>query len=124
MMNSKEIAKIAGPSITVMTASELLNFHIWATNIPSVTYLNGMLLFVAGISIIRIHNRWVCGWSVLVTLVAWFGIIGGLFRVFFPEANQAADNTATYMVISFLLAIGIFLTCKAFIPENHKPASH
>jgi len=119
-MNSKELAKLVGPAVTVMTASELLNFHIWATNIPPVTYLNGMLLFISGISILRIHNRWVIGWPVLVTLVGWFSILGGLFRVFFPEAKQATDNTASYVVISFLLAMGLLLTFKAWWPEKNK----
>ena len=118
MMNSKEIAKLIGPTISVMTLSEVINFHIWATNIPPVTYLNGILLFVAGISILRIHNRWVFSWPLLVTLVGWFGILGGLFRIFFPEAKQAEDNTVSYVVIFFLFAVGIFLTFKAFSRDN------
>ena len=118
MMNSKEISKLIGPTISVMTISEIINFHIWAINIPPVTYLNGMILFVAGISIVRVHNRWVRGWPVLVTLVGWFGIIAGLFRIFFPEAKQADDTTASYVVISFLLAVGIFLTFKGYSRGN------
>jgi len=118
MMNSKEISKLVGPTITVMTLSEMINFRIWATNIPAVTYLNGIILFVAGISIIRIHNLWVRSWPLLVTLVGWFGIVGGLFRIFFPEAKQASDNTGTYVLISLLLVMGIFLTFKAFSRNN------
>jgi hypothetical protein len=84
MADSKHIAKLVGPTISVMTISEILNFHIWATNIPPVTYLNGIMLFIAGLSIIRVRNYWVRSWPVLVTLVGWFGILGGVFRVFFP----------------------------------------
>jgi hypothetical protein len=118
MTNSKQLAKLIGPSISVMTVSELINFHIWATNIPPVTFMNGMLLFIAGISILRDHNHWVRDWSVLITLVGWFGIFGGLFRIFFPEAKQAPENTTSYIVIGLLLAIGIFLTFKAFSRES------
>ena len=120
MTDSKQLAKLIGPTISVMTLSEIFNFHIWATNIPPVTFLNGMLLFIAGISILRDHNLWVRDWPVVITLVGWFGVLGGLFRVFFPEAKQAPENTASYVVIYFLLAVGIFLTFKAYVRENNK----
>ena len=114
MTNSKQLARLIGPTISVMTMSEMLNYHIWTTNIPPVTYLNGILLFLAGISIIRDHNRWVRSWPVVITIVGWFGILSGLFRIFFPEAKQADENTSTFVVISFLLAVGIFLTFKGY----------
>jgi uncharacterized YccA/Bax inhibitor family protein len=120
MMNSKEISKLAGPTMSVMIISELINFHIWATNIPPVTYLNGMILFVAGLSILRIHNIWVRRWPVLVTLTGWFGILLGALRIFFPEAKQAADNTSAYIVISLLGLVGLFLTFKGYWPEKEK----
>jgi uncharacterized membrane protein len=120
MMNSKEISKLVGPTVSVMTISEIINFHIWATNIPPVTYLNGMILFVAGLSILRIHNIWVRRWPVLVTLTGWFGILLGLLRIFFPEAKQAADNTSAYIMISLLGLVGFFLTFKGYWPEKEK----
>ena len=118
MTNSKQLAKLIGPTISVMTISEIINFHIWAANIPPVTFLNGMLLFLGGLSILRDHNLWVRQWPVVITLVGWFGILGGLFRIFFPETKQAPENTASYVVIFLLLAVGIFLTFKAYRRKN------
>ena len=118
MTNSKQLAKLIGPAITVMTISEIINLHIWATNIPPVTFLSGMLLFIAGISILRDHNLWVRDWRVVVTIVGWFGVIGGLFRIFFPEAKQAPENAGTYVVISLLVAVGLFLTFKGYVGKR------
>ena len=59
MINSRQLAQIIGPTLSVMTLSEMINLSIWENNIPSVTFLNGVLLFVGGISIIRVHNFWV-----------------------------------------------------------------
>jgi uncharacterized YccA/Bax inhibitor family protein len=120
MMNSKEISKLVGPTLTVMTISEIINFRIWATNIPPVTYLNGMISFVAGISILRIHNRWERSWPVLITLMGWFGIALGSLRIFFPEAKQAADNAYVYIMIALLGLVGFFLTFKGYWPEKKK----
>lgn len=120
MTNSKKVAGLIGPSIIAITASELLNLHIWAINIPTVTYLNGTLLFIAGLSIVRAHNCWTSGWPILVTLTGWFVILGGLYRMFFPEAQQLAENIPTYIIIIILGVIGIFLTFKAYSREDSK----
>jgi len=123
MTNSKQIAGLIGPTIVVLTISEMLNFHIWATNFPQLTYLNGLMLFVAGLSIIRAHNRWVRDWSIFVTLAGWFVFLGGLFRMFAPEAQQAPHNTSTFAVMSILLGIGVLLTFKAYSREGSKTPS-
>lgn len=73
---------------------------------PTVTYLNGLLLFIAGLSIVRAHNYWTTSWPVLVTLTGWIAILGGLDRMFFPEAQQLAENISTYVFIIFLGVIG------------------
>jgi hypothetical protein len=64
MTNSKQIAGLIGPTLIVLTISEAMNLHIWANNIAPVTYLNGLLLFVAGLSIVRVHNHWTIRWPV------------------------------------------------------------
>lgn len=113
MTNSKKIAGLVGPIIIALTLSETLNFHIWAVNMAPVIYLNGTLLLVAGISIIRVHNHW-RGWPVLVTLTGWFCIVIGIYRMLFPEASQAPQNTTTYVGLGILFAMGTFLTFKAY----------
>jgi hypothetical protein len=114
MASSKELSKLIGPTLSVMSLSEVLNFQIWSTNMPPVTYLNGVLLFIAGISIIRVHNFWVRSWRVAVTLTGWFCLAAGLFRMFFPQARQAGNTIPTYMMLTTLFATGLFLTIKAF----------
>jgi hypothetical protein len=123
MTNSKQIAKLIGPTLIALTISEAMNLHIWASNIAPVTYLNGTLLFIAGLSIVRVHNRWTGGWPVMVTLVGWVAILGGLFRMFAPEAQQGGQNTATFAVIIVIFAIGIFLTFKAYSREDSNTAA-
>ena len=113
MTNSKKIAGLIGPAMIALTISEAMNFHIWAVNTASVTYLNGALLFVAGLSIIQVHNHW-RSWPVLITLTGWFCILGGVYRMFAPEAQQAPQTTGTNIGLGVLFAIGVFLTFKAY----------
>ena len=117
MTRSKEIAGLLGPTLTAIAVSEAMNLHIWGTNIAPVTYLVGILLFVAGLAIVRAHNRWIRGWPVLVTLVGWAAIFGGLFRMLAPEAQRGLQNVPTfgvYAVDMVLFAIGMLMTFKAY----------
>jgi uncharacterized membrane protein HdeD (DUF308 family) len=50
----------------------------------------------------------------MVTLVGWFAILVGLFRMLAPEVQQASQNApATIISASLVGAIGLFLTFKA-----------
>ena len=116
MTNSKHIAKLIGPTLIVMTISEMMNPRIWDTVTPTQTYLAGTLWFVAGLTIIRSHNSWAFRWSVLITLIGWFALLGGAGRMFFPDAVQQGSQNAS-IVISLqivLMITGLLLTFKAF----------
>jgi len=113
MTNSRKIAGLIGPTIIALTISEAMNFHIWAVNIAPVTYLNGILLFVAGLSIIQVHNHW-RNWPILVTLTGWFCVLGGMYRMFVLEAPQAPQTIGTKIGLEVLFALGFFLTFKAY----------
>jgi len=104
-----------------MTISEAINEHIWVSNPASVIYLNGTLLFVAGFSIIRTHNTW-RGWPAMITLVSWFFMLLGLFRMFAPDIFlQGVQKTSPLIRIVppvLLSIIGIYLTFKGYSREK------
>jgi hypothetical protein len=114
MSNPRDVAALVGPAAAIMVASEALNFRIWATNLPPVTYLDGMILFVVGVAILRAYRRWVLGWPTLVTLSGWFAVLLGLFRVFAPEARQAPPTPLTYVGLGILFAAGCVMTYQAY----------
>jgi len=124
MTNSKHMAKLLGPTIVVMTISEMMNPHIWDTVPPTQTYLAGTLWFIAGLAIIRSHNRWAFRWSVLITFIGWFALLGGTGRMFFPvsvQTGESGQNASVILVVQIiLLIIGMILTWKAFSPDKNK----
>jgi len=124
MADSKNIAALLGPTMIAIGISEALTFRIFATNIAPLISLNGLLLFVAGLAIVRFHNRWTRGWPVMVTLVGWGFLLVGLFRMFAPEVQQAGQNAPTTIITAILVAaIGLFLTFKAYFGrEDNKTA--
>lgn len=118
MTSSRQLAGMIGPTLIVLTISETINLHIWVQNLAPVTYLNGLLLFVAGLATVHTHNRWVRAWPVTVTLVGWILLLGGLFRMFAPEAQQGGKNLPTYVLLTINLAAGVFLTFKSYGPRE------
>src|SRR5580765_8889560 len=96
MPESKRIAGLVGPTIVAMIASEfpLVQPHLYDDQIPPVVYLSGVLMFVAGLAIVRSHNHWARDWTVLVTLSGWFSLVLGLFRMFNADLYKrgAADT--------------------------------
>lgn len=124
MVNSKRIAGLLGPAIVVMTASEfpLVQPHLYDAQIPPVVYLSGILMFVAGLAIIRAHNLWVHDWRILVTLSGWFFLLLGLFRMFaaglYRQSSANASSTFFIVLEGILLLIGLIMTFKAYARDK------
>jgi len=119
-VNSKRIAGLVGPTIVAMVVSEfpLVQPHLYDAQIPPVVYLSGVLMFVAGLAIVRAHNHWAADWTVLVTLSGWFFLGLGLFRMFAAGLYQrgSAQTSSTVLMIleGILLAIGLIMTVRAY----------
>lgn len=122
MEKSKSIAGIVGPTLIVMGFSEmkLWNPTLYDTQIVPLIYLNGVLLFVAGLAIIRNHNIWVYGWQTAVTIIGYLVLIVGLLRMFFPQIQKTEfkNNHSVLIVEILLILLGLFLTLKAYVPTK------
>ena len=119
--NSKNLAGLIGPALIAVTISETINAHIWAANIAPVIHLNGALLFIAGLAIVRAHNHWVRGWPVVVTLVGWVVLCLGLLRMFTPELylkGVQISGVAFIVPTMGVLAVGVYLTFQAYRREK------
>ena len=120
MASSNQLAGLVGPTIVAMIVSEFpfVQPHLYDTQIPPVVYLSGVLMFVAGLAIVRVHNRWARDWTVLVTLAGWFSGTLGLLRMFAASAYQqgaASTPTPVFMVLEgMLLLCGIVLTFQGY----------
>ena len=123
---SRLIAGLAGPLMVAMGTALLVNragmtaMAIEFTRNQGLIFLAGMLALVAGVAIVRVHNVWSGGWPVIVTVLGWLSIVGGLARMWFPWlaapiAEGLAGHSAALMIGGFvLLALGAFLTFKAY----------
>lgn len=123
MTRSKQIAGFLGPTLIVVALSEAKNLRIWEVGVAPLTYLAGLLWFLGGLAIVSLHNRWSTGWPVAITLVGWFFLLGGLFRLLFPDVQQGNLNTpaaGAYALDAVLLVLGVLMTFKAYWPRGER----
>lgn len=120
MAQSKQVAALLGPSLIAVSITESINFDIFTNTSAHLVYLNGTLLFVAGLAIVRSHNYWSTRWPVLITLMGWVFLLVGLVRMIAPvSAQQAAQYPTAVLALTFLLfVIGSILTFYAYRRED------
>lgn len=115
---SRTIARILGPSSIALAVTEWMNMDIFAAQTAPVVYLNGTLLFVAGVAIVQAHNRWVWGWPLLATLAGWGLGIAGLARMIAPRAAQVEAGLGADLIFVALLALGGWLSYKGYVGRD------
>jgi uncharacterized membrane protein HdeD (DUF308 family) len=120
MANSKQIAGLLGPTLVAMLVSEfpLVQPHLYDSQIPPVVYLSGVLMFVAGLAVVRVHNLWVRNWTVLITVTGWFFLLLGLLRMFaasqYHQATASASSTAFIALEGVLFVVALIITYQGY----------
>lgn len=87
---------------------------IFAQQTAPVVYLNGTLLFLAGVAVLQAHWRWRLDWSALVTATGWMVAAVGLLRMAFPEARQLEGGLLADSVFLGLGLLGLSLSLVGY----------
>jgi hypothetical protein len=120
MASSKRIGALLGPTLAIMLVAEfpLVQPHLYDAQIPPVVYLSGILMFLAGLAIVRAHNVWAWNWTVLVTLCGWFLLRLGIVRAFaadqYRQASAAMDSRALVVAEACLLVVALVITWRSY----------
>jgi hypothetical protein len=118
MTSSRTIARIIGPALVAVGVTEAINIGSFAGNAAPVVYLNGMVLFIGGLAIVQMHNRWLRAWPVLVTVTGWALVLGGLARMIAPTATPIGAGAVTDGVLAIVVSVGSYL---AWCGYRHQP---
>ncbi|HXF53354.1 MAG TPA: hypothetical protein VNK52_04450 [Hyphomicrobiaceae bacterium] len=109
MRDSAFIARLIGPLLLVNALAILINRKGFqemisgATRNPAVIYFAGLLTLLAGLTIVEFHNVWTLGWPLIITLIGWLAIVGGIARTMFPARMAAIGES---MVLRERLMVG------------------
>src|SRR6202047_5306871 len=124
MSSSKFIARLIGPLFVVSGIAMLWNHGSYPDMVeeflrsPALIYIAGFLALLGGLAIVNVHNSWNWGWQLIVTVVGWLAIIGGIVRMTAPQFIQAIGaaiytQPAVMIPVAILVvALGGFLSFK------------
>jgi hypothetical protein len=51
-------------------------------------YVAGILAMFAGLAIVNVHNVWHWKWPVIITVLGWMSLLGGIIRILIPQEGQ------------------------------------
>jgi hypothetical protein len=134
MQRSIYLAKLIGPVSVTMGVGMLLNapiFRILAEQFLSsyaLIFLAGLLTLTAGIALVLAHNVWVGDWRLIITLIGWLSVIGGMFRIVAPNlvvriGGAVVSHGEVFMVAGFaVLVIGGVLSYFGYADTLSSPA--
>ena len=98
MQTSIFLAKLMGPVLLVIGVGALLStagYRAMAEEFlrsRALIYLAGLLALVPGLAIVLVHNVWTLDWRVLITVLGWLAMIGGVFRILCPQQVTAIGS--------------------------------
>jgi len=80
----------------------------------ALTFVSGCVGIILGVILINYHNIWVKNWTVLITILSWLMLIGGIIVVIFPKSIPyfkgwtKRDKLLGFFMVAFGLLMGYF----------------
>ncbi len=96
MQRSILLAKLIGPPFLAIALGLFLNRNTYWGMIDEVIrhpspignmliYLSGLLSLLGGLAIVNAHPSWTRDWRVIITIIGWLMLIGGIVRIVLPN---------------------------------------
>lgn len=98
MQKSVFLAQLIGPLLLVMGVGMVANAESYRAMAHeflasrALIYIAGLLAFVPGLAIVLVHNVWAFDWRVIITLLGWLSLLGGIFRLLLPRQVTAVGS--------------------------------
>ena len=85
--DQRALAGLMGPVLLAVDLTEVLDVCSFGQVTAAVVFLNGTILFTAGLAVVHVHNRWNFRWPVVVTVTGWLALAPGLARMIFRRCR-------------------------------------
>ena len=123
------IARLIGPAFVAVGLGVLANGPFYtalileAVHSPTLIYFSGLMALVPGLAILNVHRSW-SGWPVIITIIGWLMVIGGVIRLVLP-ATTATLTSDLYskpfvllIVALVVLVVGAYLCFEGYRARN------
>jgi hypothetical protein len=126
MQSAVFVARLVGPVFVAVGLGILLNGTFYtalileAVHSPTLIYFSGLISLIPGLAILNVHRTWSGGWPVIVTIIGWLMVIGGVIRLVLPAttATLAGDlysKPAALLIVAIItLVVGAYLSFEGY----------
>ena len=130
VQNAVLIARLVGPLFAVIGLGVLLNASFYegaiveAVHSPTLVYMSGVASLLGGLAILNAYRAWTASWHVLVTIIGWLCVIGGIVRIVLQNvvgwiaANLYSGTTSLMIVGVIVLIVGGYLSFNGYRPTG------
>lgn len=120
------LAKILGIYFIVLGAAFLFNANSFKNIYSRIAkdenflFLGGLIAVLIGAVIISIHNDWIWGWPVIITILGWWSLTKGGMLLIFPDSIKFFSSIQNqplmfYRILSLVyFGFGVFLAYKGW----------
>lgn len=120
------LAKILGLYFLAIGFAFILNpdrfkrIYIQTMKDENFLFLGAILALLIGALIISVHNKWVLGWPVIITVLGWWSLIKGYALFIYPDSIKYFSfiqnrSITFYRTVSLIyLLLGLFLIYKGW----------
>jgi hypothetical protein len=114
------IARLLGPTFVAIGLGILANGPFYsalileAVHSPTLIYFSGLMSLVPGLAILNVHRSW-NGWPVIITIIGWLMVIGGVVRLVLPATTATIATDLYSKPIVFLIVAIVVLALGAYL---------
>jgi hypothetical protein len=115
------IARLAGPILVAIGIGVLFNLQHYialiaeAVRSPTLIYLAGVLALTSGVAMLNAYRAWTTDWRVVVTVLGWLMVIGGVLRIVLPRLTAGLATTVYSGAIAMTIAGVILLVVGGYL---------
>lgn len=86
----------------------------------ALVFVVAIMTLILGLVLVASHNIWIMAWPVIITILAWLVLIGGLMRLFFPEkvrdlGHRWLRHSSAHMTTAAIcILVGLSLLFKVY----------
>jgi hypothetical protein len=100
MERSHFLAKLIVPFFIAAGAGMIFNTVLYRTMFERalhdhmLIYLSGVIALPVGLAIVATHNDWKWHWPLIITVIGWLAILGGILRMVAPQVVEQIGLSA------------------------------
>jgi hypothetical protein len=127
METSVFLAKLIGPVFLVAGLAVLISPQRTRqlgrefVDSEALIFLSGIITLPAGLAIVIVHNVWVAGWPVIITIIGWLAVLAGITRMLAfggirSIGRAMLDKTSLFAVPGAIMAaLGAYLSDQGYL---------